>query len=89
MHVLGRRVLRVLAITTLPGLRHWCQYPKISLFLNNLIANCLLFLDLIWSRIWTFDVCPRPLVQKEAVYSTWDRCLCFLSWRHGIPRSIP
>src|SRR6266702_8783728 len=89
MHVLDRRVPRVLAITSLPGLRHWCQCPKMPLLSENLIANRPLALGFMWSSIWTCDVCHRSLVQKETGYSTWDHCLCFLNRRHGVPRSIP
>lgn len=50
-YVLDRRVPRILAITTLPGLRHWCQCPNIlPLLSSNLISNCPLFF---WFHIWT------------------------------------
>ena len=88
MHVLDRRVQRVLAITPLSGLRRGGQCPK-HLFSKLLISNCPLTLDFMWSCIWTCDECHRSLVQKETRYSTWDQCICFLDWRHGIPHSVP
>ena len=55
MHPLNRGMSRVLAITTLPGLRHRCQSPTKLLLSKNLTSNCLLSLDSMWSRIWTRD----------------------------------
>ena len=87
MHVLDRRVRRVLAITTFTGLRRGGQCSKRPS--KFLISNCPLTLDFMRSRIWTRDECHRSLVQKETRYSTWDQCICFLDWRHGIPHSVP